>query len=203
MCIDSWMTRTVPGCPRCPGWGRNCYRSCSRPSPPVPWGVTCSLSLGVLEWNGPPQAGRLWVNPPRSLGNWSHPLPLVSAWLAVDYSQRAAATLSSLDLLSDVWWSVTGCALLLIQLTKIAQKMTVSLDFRLTAVCPLSFKFIMLHFFQLLFSFLLGYGCICIFYIFNQQVIKSAKKIIKMCWKKQNISICSGAPPPYLTTSFN
>ena len=29
------------------------------PAHPVPWGVTCSLSLGVLEWTGPPQAGRL------------------------------------------------------------------------------------------------------------------------------------------------
>ena len=38
----------------------------------------CSLSLGVLEWTGPPQAWRLGNNPPRSLGNWSHPLPLVS-----------------------------------------------------------------------------------------------------------------------------
>ena len=72
------------------------------PSHPVPWGVTCSLSLGVLEWTGPAQAGRLWVNPPGSLGNWSHPLPLVSAWAAVDYSQRAAAALFSLDQLSGV-----------------------------------------------------------------------------------------------------
>ena len=38
----------------------------------------CSLSLGVLEWTGPPQAWRLGNHPPRSLGNWSHPLPLVS-----------------------------------------------------------------------------------------------------------------------------
>jgi hypothetical protein len=86
-------------------------------------------------WTGPPQAGRLWVNPPRSLGNWSHPLPLVSAWSARDYSQRAAATLSSLDQLSAAWWSATGCALLLIQPTKIGQKLTVSLDFRSTAGC--------------------------------------------------------------------
>ena len=63
----------------------------------------CSLSLGVLEWTGPPQAWRLGNNPPRSLGNWSHPLPLVSAWSAVDYSQRAAAALSSLDQLSAAW----------------------------------------------------------------------------------------------------
>ena len=130
MCIDSWMTRTVPGCPRCQGWGRNCCRPC-----PVPLGVTCSSSLGVLEWTSPPQAGRLWVNPPRSLGNWSHPSPFVSAWSAVDYSQRAAATLSSLDQLSAAWWSATGCALLSIQPTKIA--MTVSLEFRSTAGCVL------------------------------------------------------------------
>ena len=105
------------------------------PAHPVPLGVTCSLSLGVFEWTGPPQAGRLWVNPPRSLGNWSHSLPLVPAWLAVDYSQRAAATLSSLDQLSAAWSSAAGCALLLIQQTKIVQKLTVSLDFRSRAGC--------------------------------------------------------------------
>ena len=105
------------------------------PAHPVPRGVTCSLSLDFLEWTGPPQPGRLWVNPPRSLRNWYHPLPLVSAWSAVDYSQRAAATLPSLDQLSAAWWSATGCALLSIQPTKTAQKLTVPLDFRSTAGC--------------------------------------------------------------------
>ena len=133
MCKDSWMTRTVPGCPRCQGCGRSCGLPAQGPAHPVPLGVTCSFSLGVLELTGPRQAGRLWVNPPRSLGNWSHPLPLVSAWLAVDYSQRAAATLSSLDQLSAAWWPATGCALLSLKPTKIAQKLTVSLDFRSTA----------------------------------------------------------------------
>ena len=103
MCIDSWMTRTVPGCSRCQGGGRSGCRPCPMPSPPIPCEVTCSLSLGVLEWTGPPQARRLWFNPPGSLGNWSHPLPLVSAWSAVDYSQRAAAALSPLDQLSAAW----------------------------------------------------------------------------------------------------
>ena len=112
------------------------------PAHPVPWGVTCSLYLGVLEWTGPPQAGRLWVNPPRSLGNWSHPLTLVSAWSAVDYSQRAAATFSSLNQLSAALWSATGCALLSIQPTKIVQKLTVSLDFRLTAGCGAKQKYV-------------------------------------------------------------
>ena len=81
----------------------------------------------------PPSWSELAPLRPSGLGNWSHPLPLVSAWLAVVYSQRAAATLSSLDQLSAAWWSATGCALLSIQSTKIAQKLTVSLDFRSTA----------------------------------------------------------------------
>ena len=109
------MTRTVPGCSRCQGWGRSCCRPCPRPSPPIPCGVTCSLSLGVLEWTGPTQAGRLWFNPAGSLGNWSHPLPLVSAWSAVDYSQRAAAALSLLDQMSAAWW---GAALQLMESSK-------------------------------------------------------------------------------------
>ena len=138
MCIDSWMTSTVPGCPRCPRVEEGVVAVPGQgPAHPVPFGVTCSLSLGVLEWTGPPQAGRLWVNPPMSLGNSSHPLPLVSAWSAVDYSQRAAATLSSLDQLSSAWWSATGCALLSLKPTKIAQKLTVSLDFRSTAGCDI------------------------------------------------------------------
>ena len=110
------------------------------PAHPVPWGVTCFLSLGVLEWTGPPQAGSLWFNPPRSLGNWSHPLPLVSAWSSVDYSQGAAATLSTLDHLSAAWWSATGCALLSIQPIKIAQKLTVFLDFKSTAGCYMTLE---------------------------------------------------------------
>ena len=130
MCIDSWMTRTVPWCPRFRVEEGVVAIPAQGPAHPVPWRVTCSLSLGVMGWTGPPQAIRLWVNPPRSLGNWSHPLPFVSAWSAVDYSQRAAAALSSLDQLSAAWWSATGCALLLIQ-----QKLTVSLDFRSTAGC--------------------------------------------------------------------
>ena len=71
----------------------------------------CSLSLGVLEWTGPPQAWRLGNNPPRSLGNWSHPLPLVSCPWTVEcvvgcrLLQRAAATLSSLEQLSAAWWA--------------------------------------------------------------------------------------------------
>ena len=101
-----------------------------RPSPPSPLGSHLLLVSWCLGVNWP---RRLWGNPPMSLGNWSHPLPLVSAWLAVDYSQRAAATLSSLDQLSAAWWSATGCALLSIQPTKIVQKLTVSLDFRSTA----------------------------------------------------------------------
>ena len=79
-----------------------------------------------------PQAWRLWVNPPSSLGNWSHPWPLVSVWSAVDCSHRAAASLSSLDQLSAAW-----CALFLMQPTKIWQQLTVSLDFKSTAGCSL------------------------------------------------------------------
>ena len=101
MYMDSWMTRTVPGCPRCQGWGRVVALPAQGPAHPVLLGVTCSLSLGVLEWTGPPQAGRLELI---LLGPWGiDPLPLVSAWSAVDYSQRAAAALSSLDQLSAAW----------------------------------------------------------------------------------------------------
>ena len=103
MCIDSWMTRTVPGCPRCQGWGRSCCPPCPRPSPPSPLGSHLLLVSWCLGVNWPPSGRKTWVNPPGSLGNWSHPLPLVSAWSAVDYSQRAAAALSSLDQLSAAW----------------------------------------------------------------------------------------------------
>ena len=98
---------------------------------PAPCLLVSWSELAPLSWKN-------LIYPLRSLGNWSHPLPLVSAWLAVDYSQRAAATLSSLDQLSAAWWSATGCALLLIQPTKIAQKLTVSLDFRSTAGCEVT-----------------------------------------------------------------
>ena len=37
MCIDLWMTRTVPRYPRCQGWGRSCCPPCPRPSPPCPF----------------------------------------------------------------------------------------------------------------------------------------------------------------------
>ena len=100
MSINSWITRTAPGCSRCQGWGRSCCRPCPRPSPPNPLWSHLLLVYWCLGVNCPPQAERLWFNPPGSLGNWSHPLPLVSAWSAVDYSQRAAAALSSLDQLS-------------------------------------------------------------------------------------------------------
>ena len=99
------------------------------PAHPVPWGVTCSFSIGVLEWTAP-QAWRLSVNPTSSLGNWSQPWPLVSAWSAVDCSDTAAAALSSLDQLSAEW-----CALILMQPIKIGQQLTVSLDFKSTAGC--------------------------------------------------------------------
>ena len=132
MCIDSWMTRTVPGCSRCQGYGYGCCRPCPRPSPPNPLWSHLLLVSWCFGVNWPP-SGRKTLSP-RSLGNWSHPFPLVSwSWSAMDYSQRAAATLFSLDQLSAAWWSATGCALLLIQPTKIEQKLTVSLDFRSTA----------------------------------------------------------------------
>ena len=36
MCIDLWMTRTVPGWPKCLGGGRSCCCPCPRPSSPKP-----------------------------------------------------------------------------------------------------------------------------------------------------------------------
>ena len=54
MCIDSWMTRTVPGCPMCQGWGRSCCRPCPRPSPPSPLGSHLLLVSWCLGVNWPP-----------------------------------------------------------------------------------------------------------------------------------------------------
>ena len=53
MCIDSWMTRTVPGYPRCQGWGRSCFRPCQRPSPPSPLGSHLLLVSWCLGVNWP------------------------------------------------------------------------------------------------------------------------------------------------------
>ena len=50
MCIDSWITRTVSGCPRCQGWGRSCCRPCPRPSPPTPLGSHRLLFL-LVSWS--------------------------------------------------------------------------------------------------------------------------------------------------------
>ena len=36
MCIHLWMTRTVPGWPKCLGGGRSCCCPCPRPSSPKP-----------------------------------------------------------------------------------------------------------------------------------------------------------------------
>ena len=127
--------RLWPGCPRCQGWGRSRCRPCPRPSPPSPLESHLLIVSWCLGVNCPPQTWRLLIYPPSSLGNWSHPWPLVSEWSAVDCSHRAAAALSSLDQLSAAW-----CALILIQPTKIGQQLTVSFDFKSTAGCLLILK---------------------------------------------------------------
>ena len=55
------MTRTVPGCSRCQGWGRSCCRPCPRPSPTIPLWSHLLLVSWCLGVNWPPSGRKTLI----------------------------------------------------------------------------------------------------------------------------------------------